>query len=284
MPIEVRHLTHIYAPGTPFENRALDDVSFTVNDGEFVGLIGHTGSGKSTLIQHLNALMTPTDGSVLVDGVDINKSANRREVCRKVGLVFQYPEYQLFEETVEKDVGFGPKNQGLSEDEIRDRVRETLTLVRLPESEWKKSPFELSGGQKRRAAIAGVLAMKPEILILDEPAAGLDPVGRADMRSLIRSIHASGATVMMVSHAMDDVARLCGRILVMNHGKLVMDGTPEAVFSNAEALEGMRLSVPTAARLRDRLNRRGFAIPDSAYTVERLAECLISQLKPKTMA
>lgn len=282
MPIEVRHLTHIYAPGTPFENRALDDVSFTVNDGEFVGLIGHTGSGKSTLIQHLNALMTPTSGNVLVDGADINESANRREVRRKVGLVFQYPEYQLFEETVEKDVAFGPKNQGLSEDEIRNRVREALTLVRLPETEWQKSPFELSGGQKRRAAIAGVLAMKPRILILDEPAAGLDPAGRADMRSLIRDIHLSGTTVMMVSHSMDDVARMCSRILVMNHGKLVLDGTPEAVFSNGEALEQMGLSLPGAARLRDRLNARGFAIPDSVYTVEQLAECLIARMKPKT--
>ena len=284
MPIEVRHLTHIYAPGTPFETRALDDVSFIVNDGEFVGLIGHTGSGKSTLIQHLNALMTPTSGNVLVDGADINQSANRREVRRKVGLVFQYPEYQLFEETVEKDVGFGPGNQGLGEAEIRSRVREALTLVGLPESEWQKSPFELSGGQKRRAAIAGVLATKPRVLILDEPAAGLDPAGRADMASLVRRIHESGATVIMVSHSMDDVARLCGRILVMNRGRLVLDGTPEAVFSHAETLEGMGLSIPTAARLRDRLNARGFDIPASAYTAERLAECLIARLRPNTTA
>lgn len=281
MPIEIRNLTHIYAAGTPFENRALDGVSFSVADGEFVGLIGHTGSGKSTLIQHLNALMKPTSGQVLVDGVDINASGSRFETRRKVGLVFQYPEYQLFEETVEKDVSFGPRNLGLGEEEIRERAREALTRVGLARTEWQKSPFELSGGQKRRAAIAGVLAMRPKVLILDEPAAGLDPAGRADMRELIRSIHAAGATVMMVSHSMDDVARMCGRILVMNHGKLALDGTPEEVFARGDVLNEMHLGLPAAAVLRDKLNEKGFSVPQNVYTVDSLADCLIEQLKKK---
>ena len=272
-------MTHVYAPGTPFETRALNDISLTIRDGEFVGLIGHTGSGKSTLIQHLNALMKPTEGAVLVDGTDIFEGSGKTEVRRKVGLVFQYPEYQLFEETVEKDVGFGPRNQGLSEDEVRARTGEALRLVNLPESEWQKSPFELSGGQKRRAAIAGVLAMKPETLILDEPAAGLDPVGRAEMRNLIQNIHNSGKTVIMVSHSMDDVARLCQRIIVMNHGSVALDGTPEEVFSSGEALSSMRLGLPAAAQLRDRLNARGFSIPSSVFTVEQMAEWLTEHRK-----
>lgn len=279
MPIEVRHLTHVYAPGTPFETRALNDISLTIRDGEFVGLIGHTGSGKSTFIQHLNALMKPTEGSVLVDGTDIFSGNGKNEVRRKVGLVFQYPEYQLFEETVEKDVGFGPRNQGLSEAEVRARTEEALRLVNLPESEWQKSPFELSGGQKRRAAIAGVLAMKPKTLILDEPAAGLDPVGRAEMRNLIQSIHDRGNTVIMVSHSMDDVARLCQRIIVMNHGSVALDGTPEEVFANGEALSAMHLGLPAAAQLRDRLNARGFSVPSDAFTVERMAKWLIDRRK-----
>lgn len=272
-------MTHVYAPGTPFETRALNDISLTIRDGEFVGLIGHTGSGKSTLIQHLNALMKPTEGAVLVDGTDIFEGSGKTEVRRKVGLVFQYPEYQLFEETVEKDVGFGPRNQGLSEDEVRARTGEALRLVNLPESEWQKSPFELSGGQKRRAAIAGVLAMKPETLILDEPAAGLDPVGRAEMRNLIQNIHNSGKTVIMVSHSMDDVARLCQRIIVMNHGSVALDGTPEEVFSSGEALSSMRLGLPAAAQLRDRLNARGFSIPSSVFTVEQMAKWLTEHRK-----
>lgn len=279
MPIEVERLTHIYAPGTPFETRAVDDVSLTIADGEFVGLIGHTGSGKSTLIQHMNALIKPTSGAVRVDGEDVNDAAVRRGIRRKVGLVFQYPEYQLFEETVEKDVGFGPRNLGLSEDEVALRSREALTMVGLTETDWRKSPFELSGGQKRRAAIAGVLAMRPKILILDEPAAGLDPAGRAEMRGLIRAIHSNGATVIMVSHSMDDVARLCGRIIVMNRGKIALDGTPSEVFAHGPMLDEMRLGLPAAARLRDALNQKGFQIPADAYTADALAKYIIDQVK-----
>lgn len=279
MPIEVRHLTHVYAAGTPFENRALDDISFTVEDGEFVGLIGHTGSGKSTLIQHLNALMKPTSGSVLVDGADVNEGGKRFEVRRRVGLVFQYPEYQLFEETVEKDVAFGPRNLGISEEEIRVRVREALEVVGLAPDDWKKSPFDLSGGQKRRAAIAGVLAMKPKILVLDEPAAGLDPTGRDDMHALVRDIHLKGTTVIMVSHSMDDVARLCKRVLVMNNGRLAMDGTPGEIFSKGDKLKEMHLDLPVAARLRDGLNGKGFHISEDACTVDTLAKCIIQEMK-----
>jgi len=279
VPIEVEHLTHVYAPGTPFETRALDDICFSVRDGEFVGLIGHTGSGKSTLIQHLNAIMKPTSGRVYVDGEDINEGASRIAVRRKVGLVFQYPEYQLFEETVEKDAGFGPRNLGLSEEEVSVRVREALEMVGLPESEWKKSPFELSGGQKRRAAIAGVLAMKPKILILDEPAAGLDPQGRSEMRKMIRTIRKTGTTVIMVSHSMDDVARMCERIIVMNKGKIALDGTPEEVFMHGRALDEMHLGLPAAARLRDRLNEKGFSIPEGVYTIEALRDAILDELK-----
>ncbi len=279
MSIEAVNLTHIYSKGTPFEARAVDGVSLKIDDGEFVGLIGHTGSGKSTLIQHFNALLKPDEGKVLIDGVDINEHAARRDARKNVGLVFQYPEYQLFEETVEKDVAFGPKNLGLSEAEVSERAREALTQVGLPESEWQKSPFELSGGQKRRAAIAGVLAMRAKTLILDEPAAGLDPVGRRDMRKLITDIRERGSTVILVSHSMDDIARLCGRIIVMNHGKVALDGSPEYVFSNAQALADMGLGLPVAAALRDRLNAKGFSIPSDAYTIDALASDLITQLR-----
>ncbi|MBQ3079530.1 MAG: energy-coupling factor transporter ATPase [Clostridia bacterium] len=279
MPIQVEHLTHVYAPGTPFETKALDDINLTIEDGEFVGLIGHTGSGKSTLIQHLNAIMKPTSGRVLVDGEDISQGVKKSDIRKKVGLVFQYPEYQLFEETVEKDVAFGPKNLGLSEDEIAVRVKEALEMAGLEEEQWKKSPFELSGGQKRRAAIAGVLAMKPKTLILDEPAAGLDPKGRSEMRRMIRSIRASGATILMVSHSMDDVARMCERIIVMNHGKIALDGRPDEVFSEGEKLHEMHLGLPAAAVLRDRLNTRGFQIPANVYTIEQLKEEILKALK-----
>ncbi len=279
MPIVVENLTHVYAAGTPFETRALDNINLTVNDGEFVGLIGHTGSGKSTLIQHLNAIMKPTSGRVLVDGEDINEGANKVKVRRKVGLVFQYPEYQLFEETVEKDVSFGPGNLKLEQDEIDRRVRDALITVGLDESHWKKSPFELSGGQKRRAAIAGVLAMQPKVLILDEPAAGLDPAGRSEMRKMIRRIRDTGATVIMVSHSMDDVARMCERIIVMNKGRIALDGSPEKVFSNSDLLDDMHLGLPAAARLRDRLNARGFSISSEVYTIERLRDAILELVK-----
>lgn len=282
MPIEVKHLTHIYAPGTPFESRAVDDVSFTVNDGDFVGLIGHTGSGKSTLIQHLNALLKPAGGQVLVDGEDIHQPGRSLSARLKVGLVFQYPEYQLFEETVRKDVGFGPRNLGLSDAEVDARVSEALRRVGLSEGDWEKSPFELSGGQKRRAAIAGVLAMRPEFLVLDEPAAGLDPAGRSSMRALVNSLHADGTTVIMVSHSMDDVATLCNRILVMNGGRLEMDAAPADVFRQGERLRAMHLDLPGAARLRDKLNADGFDLPADVFTVERIAEELLKRLKKGT--
>lgn len=282
MPIEVKHLTHIYAPGTPFESRAVDDVSFTVNDGDFVGLIGHTGSGKSTLIQHLNALLKPAGGQVLVDGEDIHQPGRSLSARLKVGLVFQYPEYQLFEETVRKDVGFGPSNLGLSDAEVDARVSEALRRVGLSEGDWEKSPFELSGGQKRRAAIAGVLAMRPEFLVLDEPAAGLDPAGRSSMRALVNSLHADGTTVIMVSHSMDDVATLCNRILVMNGGRLEMDAAPAEVFRQGERLRAMHLDLPGAARLRDKLNADGFDLPADVFTVERIAEELLKRLKKGT--
>ena len=282
MPIEVKHLTHIYAPGTPFESRAVDDVSFTVNDGDFVGLIGHTGSGKSTLIQHLNALLKPASGQVLVDGEDIHQPGRSLSARLKVGMVFQYPEYQLFEETVRKDVGFGPRNLGLSDAEVDARVSEALRRVGLSEGDWEKSPFELSGGQKRRAAIAGVLAMRPEFLVLDEPAAGLDPAGRSSMRALVNSLHADGTTVIMVSHSMDDVATLCNRILVMNGGRLEMDAAPAEVFRQGERLRAMHLDLPGAARLRDKLNADGFDLPADVFTVERIAEELLKRLKKGT--
>ena len=282
MPIEVKHLTHIYAPGTPFESRAVDDVSFTVNDGDFVGLIGHTGSGKSTLIQHLNALLKPASGQVLVDGEDIHQPGRSLSARLKVGLVFQYPEYQLFEDTVRKDVGFGPRNLGLSDAEVDARVSEALRRVGLSEGDWEKSPFELSGGQKRRAAIAGVLAMRPEFLVLDEPAAGLDPAGRSSMRALVNSLHADGTTVIMVSHSMDDVATLCNRILVMNGGRLEMDAAPAEVFRQGERLRAMHLDLPGAARLRDKLNADGFDLPADVFTVERIAEELLKRLKKGT--
>ncbi|MDO4828302.1 MAG: energy-coupling factor transporter ATPase [Clostridia bacterium] len=282
MPIEVKHLTHIYAPGTPFESRAVDDVSFTVNDGDFVGLIGHTGSGKSTLIQHLNALLKPAGGQVLVDGEDIHQPGRSLSARLKVGLVFQYPEYQLFEETVRKDVGFGPRNLGLSDAEVDARVSEALRRVGLSEGDWEKSPFELSGGQKRRAAIAGVLAMRPEFLVLDEPAAGLDPAGRSSMRALVNSLHADGTTVIMVSHSMDDVATLCNRILVMNGGRLEMDAAPAEVFRQGDRLRAMHLDLPGAARLRDKLNADGFDLPADVFTVERIAEELLKRLKKGT--
>ena len=282
MPIEVKHLTHIYAPGTPFESRAVDDVSFTVNDGDFVGLIGHTGSGKSTLIQHLNALLKPASGQVLVNGEDIHQPGRSLSARLKVGLVFQYPEYQLFEETVRKDVGFGPRNMGLSDAEVETRVSEALRRVGLSEGDWEKSPFELSGGQKRRAAIAGVLAMRPEFLVLDEPAAGLDPAGRSSMRALVNSLHADGTTVIMVSHSMDDVATLCNRILVMNGGRLEMDAVPAEVFRQGDRLRAMHLDLPSAARLRDKLNADGFDLPADVFTVERIAEELLKRLKKGT--
>ena len=230
-------------PGTPFETRALDGVSLSIADGEFVGVIGHTGSGKSTLVQHLNALLKPTLGSVYVNGLNLNdKDTNLRDVRRAVGLVFQYPEYQLFEETVRKDIAFGPNNLGLDAADVEARVREAAQIVGLSEDLLDRSPFDLSGGQKRRVAIAGVLAMRPNVLVLDEPAAGLDPRGRLEMLALVRDYHArGGVTVIMVSHSMDDVARMCSRIIVMNHGKVAFDAPPAQVFAHGDELAAMGL-------------------------------------------
>ena len=236
MPVVIKNLTHIYAPGTPFEKKALDNITLSIQDGEFVGLIGHTGSGKSTLIQHINALMQPTSGKVIVNGIDTSAPKSGLEIRKSVGLVFQYPEYQLFEETIEKDVAFGPRNLGLDEEEIKKRVSHALDLVGIDEALYTNSPFDLSGGQKRRVAIAGVLAMKPQILILDEPSAGLDPAGRADMRKLIKDIKNEGVTVVMVSHSMDDVSKMCDRIIVMNKGTIALDGTPREVFKHTELI------------------------------------------------
>ncbi len=278
MPIEIKQLKHVYMPGSPFETAALNELSLTIHDGEFVGVIGHTGSGKSTLIMHLNGLLKPTSGTVIVDGLDLSSGKEQlREVRRRVGLVFQYPEYQLFEETVLKDVMFGPKNQGLSDEEAEKCAREALRMVGLTDEKlYSASPFELSGGQKRRAAIAGVVAMKPQTLILDEPAAGLDPRGREEILSLVRRIHENGAkTLIMVSHSMTDVSRLCSRILVLSHGSLVADGTPKEVFSDTTAIREAGLELPECARLAERLREEGFPVPPGAFTREDVKRAIL---------
>lgn len=281
MAIDVKKLEHIYMPGTPFEKKALDSVSFSIQDGEFVGLIGHTGSGKSTLVMHLNGLLKPSSGSIIVDGLNLaDKNVDLRQVRRRVGLVFQYPEYQLFEESVVKDVMFGPLNLELGEEEARTRAVEALRLVGLSESIYDKSPFELSGGQKRRAAIAGVLAMKSNTLILDEPTAGLDPRGRDEILSIMRDIHAEGTTLIMVSHSMTDVSLLCSRILVMNHARLALDGTPEQVFADGGALRNAGLELPPCAVLAEKLRSAGWGtIPAGAYTKETLADAIALAVK-----
>lgn len=275
--LQVKNLHHIYSAGTPFEHAALENVSFSVERGEFVGIIGHTGSGKSTLIQHLNGLLKPTKGSVLLDGQDIwsDKKLTRQSRFR-VGLVFQYPEYQLFEETVYKDIAFGPKNMGLKPDEVERRVREAAGFVGITEEQLQVSPFDLSGGQKRRVAIAGVIAMEPDVLILDEPTAGLDPEGREDILKNIDAYRmAMNATIIMVSHSMSDVARLTDRLLVMNGAKLAMDGTPEQVFSRADELLEMGLDIPDITRVFLELNRLGVDVP-RVYTVAQAVNILTS--------
>ena len=280
MPIEVVNATYIYMPGTPFETRALDGVSLSIADGEFVGVIGHTGSGKSTLVQHLNALLKPTLGSVYVNGLNLNdKDTNLRDVRRAVGLVFQYPEYQLFEETVRKDIAFGPNNLGLDAADVEARVREAAQIVGLSEDLLDRSPFDLSGGQKRRVAIAGVLAMRPNVLVLDEPAAGLDPRGRREMLALVRDYHArGGVTVIMVSHSMDDVARMCSRIIVMNRGKVAFDAPPAQVFAHGDELAAMGLGIPACAQLANRLREKGFEIPSGMFEMEELAGAIAACL------
>lgn len=270
--LEVRDLTHIYSVGTPFEHTALDHVSFSVEKGEFLGIIGHTGSGKSTLMQQLNGLLKPTSGTVLLDGQDIwSDKKLTRQARFRVGLVFQYPEYQLFEETVYKDIAFGPKNMGLSPEEVDRRVREAAGFVGLTEQQLEVSPFDLSGGQKRRVAIAGVIAMEPEVLILDEPTAGLDPVGRSEILGNIQSYRrAKNATIMMVSHSMEDVARLTDRLLVMNGSKLAMDAPPAQVFTHAEELTQMGLNIPQVTQVFLELKKLGLDVKN-VYTIEQAA-------------
>ena len=276
--LQVKDLTHIYSQGTPFEHKALDSVSFSVERGEFIGVIGHTGSGKSTLMQHLNGLLKPASGSILLDGQDIwaDKKLTRQARFR-VGLVFQYPEYQLFEETVYRDIAFGPKNMGLSEAEIDRRVREAAEFVDIADK-LEVSPFDLSGGQKRRVAIAGVIAMEPEILILDEPTAGLDPEGREEILQNIESYRkAKNATIMMVSHSMNDVARLTDRLLVMSGSKLAMDDAPEKVFARAQELLDMGLDIPEITRVFLRLQQMGLDVAP-VHTMEQ-AVTMLSKLK-----
>ena len=268
--LEVKNLRHVYSAGTPFEHIALNDVSFQVERGEFIGVIGHTGSGKSTLMQHLNGLLKPTSGSVMLDGVDIwSDKKVTRESRFRVGLVFQYPEYQLFEETVYKDIAYGPGNMGLSKEEIDRRVRDAANLVGITEEQLEVSPFDLSGGQKRRVAIAGVIAMEPEVLILDEPTAGLDPEGREEILKNIDDYRkAKNATIMMVSHSMSDVARLAQRLLVMNNASLAMDGTPIEVFSHAQELIDMGLDIPELTRMFLILQQKGIPV-NQVYTVDQ---------------
>ena len=273
--LQVQNLNYIYSAGTPFEHQALHDVSFSVNRGEFIGIIGHTGSGKSTLMQQLNGLLKPTSGKILLDGKDICSDKKLTRQARfRVGLVFQYPEYQLFEETVYKDIAFGPKNMGLKSEEIDRRVREAAAIVGLTEAQLEVSPFDLSGGQKRRVAIAGVIAMEPEVLILDEPTAGLDPVGREEILKNIEDYRRKhNATIMMVSHSMDDVARLTDRLLVMNGSHLAMDGTPAEVFTRAEELVEMGLNIPQVTRVFLELKHLGLDV-EPVYTIDQAVKAL----------
>ena len=279
MPIiETRELSHVYSAGTPFEHSGIEHVNFSAERGEFVGIIGHTGSGKSTLMQHLNGLLKPTSGQVLFRGEDIWKSKEfTRQIRFKVGLVFPYPEYQLFEETVARDIAFGPKNMGLKNDEIQRRVHAAAELVGLSKSQLEKSPFDLSGGQKRRVAIAGVIAMEPEVLILDEPTAGLDPIGRETVLQNIQDYQAaSNATIIMVSHSMEEIASNVDRLFVMNHSRAVMEGTPQAVFAHADELVQIGLAVPQVTSVLLRLRELGLPVDTSAYTVEQARDALLA--------
>ena len=278
--IETKQLTHIYSAGTPFERGALLEVDFSAMEGEYLGIIGHTGSGKSTLIQHLNALLKPTSGQVLFQGQDVwADPARTRQTRFQVGLVFQYPEYQLFEETVYKDISFGPKNMGLDEKEVDRRVREAAAFVGLRDDQLEKSPFELSGGQKRRVAIAGVIAMEPKVLILDEPTAGLDPVGVESILGNIRDYHqAHNATIILVSHSMEEVARTVDRLVVVNDGKIPFQGTPRQVFQHGDELEAMGLGVPQLTRVFHRLRAMGADVDPSVYTLEQAKAALLDRL------
>lgn len=282
MIIEIKNLNFIYNPNTPFESKALDDVSISVEEGEFIGLIGHTGSGKSTLVQHLNGLIKPTSGEIIIDGTNISdKDVKLKSIRQKVGLVFQYPEYQLFEESVYKDIAFGPSNLGLDENEIDKRVREAMEVVGLDfESLKDRSPFELSGGQKRRVAIAGVIAMKPKVLVLDEPTAGLDPNGRDEILSEIHELFKrEGITIILVSHSMEDVAKLVDRILVMHDGKIVMDDKTREIFKRSEELESIGLGIPQITRFMREFKALGNDVREDILTVEEAKEELLSYLR-----
>ena len=282
MSIKIENLTYIYMPKTPFEKKAIDNVSIEIKQGEFVALIGHTGSGKSTLIQHINGLLKPTSGRILIDDIDITKkNVKLTNIRKKVGLVFQYPEYQLFEETIEKDISFGPQNLGLDNDEINKRVRRAMKIVGLDYEEYKeKSPFEISGGQKRRVAIAGVVAMQPQILILDEPTAGLDPKGRDDILSKIVDLYKeNNMTIILVTHSMEDVAKVANRIIVMDKGGCILDGTPEKIFKEIEILESVGLAVPQVTYLVRELRNKGFDVSQDIFTVEKAKQELLRILK-----
>lgn len=278
--IKTEHLTHLYSIGTPFEKAAINDVNIEISQGEFVGVIGHTGSGKSTLIQHFNGLLKPTSGKIYLDGKDIWADKSQiRSVRFQVGLVFQYPEYQLFEETVYKDIAFGPKNMGLSDEEVDLRVRESAALVGLKSEILNKSPFELSGGQKRRVAIAGVIAMQPKVLILDEPTAGLDPRGRDLILSEIQQYHQEKKnTILLVSHSMEDIAKYASKVLVMNHAEVYAYDTVEKVFSRVEQLRSLGLDVPQITRIFYQLKERGVEMDTNVYSVERAKELILEKL------
>ncbi|AGK99190.1 energy-coupling factor transporter ATPase [Clostridium pasteurianum] len=282
MSIKIDNLTHIYMPGTPFEKKALDNINININDGEFVALIGHTGSGKSTLIQHINGLLKPTSGKIIIDGFDIAlKTTKLSDIRKKVGLVFQYPEYQIFEETIEKDIAYGPINLRLTEDKIKIRVKRAMDMVGLDYETFKdKSPFELSGGQKRRVAIAGVVAMEPKILILDEPTAGLDPRGRDDiLNQTLKLQREYKMTIVLVSHSMEDVAKVANRILVMNKGKCILDGKPSDIFKEIDTLERIGLAVPQVTYLLRKLREKGFNISQDIFTVDEAKKEILMVLR-----
>lgn len=280
--IEIKNLTHIYSEGLPFEKKAIDDINLKIEENEFIGLIGHTGSGKSTFIQHLNGLLKPSSGEIIVDGMKVDKSSsNLTELRKKIGLVFQYPEYQLFEETIERDIAFGPSNLDLSEEEVLRRVRSSMDSVGLDYETYKdKSPFELSGGLKRRVAIAGVLAMEPKVLILDEPTAGLDPRGRDEILSEIKSIHEKRKiTVILVSHSMEDVAKIAERIIVMDKGKVFLDSNPREIFRNEDKLLSVGLGIPQITSLMRALKKKGLDINEDSITVGEAKESLIKYFR-----
>lgn len=282
MSIKIENLTYVYNPGSPFETKALDDVNVEIESGEFIGLIGHTGSGKSTLTQHLNGLIKPTSGKIIISGTDItDKSVKLRDIRKKVGLVFQYPEHQLFEETIYKDIAFGPMNLGLSESEVEERIKEAMEFVKLPYEELKdRSPFELSGGQRRRVAIAGVFAMKPEVLILDEPTAGLDPRTRDEILEEIKMLHSKYKnTVILVSHSMEDIAKLVDRIIVMHRGKVALLGNPREVFQQVETLESIGLGVPQISYLIRALKAKGIELREDIFTVEEAKEEILKWIR-----